>query len=605
MLKQRRGSPAFGHSKSAGRSMNNEQKIKVGSIAIVIVVLAAFALAAFSFNRVRVFGPLDQRSQNVSDFVSDILPPPEFVIEPYLEATLLLEHPGAFAEHRDHLAQLEKDYQAEDQHWRNSDLDADLKTQIASQSGVSAQHFWQELDDQFLPAAKAGDHAAMQASYARLTGIYETHRSQITALVVVAQKKLNELGAASAATMQWTAWMLVLMAMLVLGLIGWVLKMLRDTGAANKLAEEQAQLVVSSLGEGLEALANGDLTHRLNTPFAPSYENLRATFNHAIAQLAQLLDRVSDTARLVSTGAAEIRAASDDLAHRNQQQAAGVEETSAALNEVAAIVRQTATNAVSVQQSITGTHREAHDGGVVVQRATEAMAAIERSAHEISSIIGVIDGIAFQTNLLALNAGVEAARAGDAGKGFAVVANEVRALAQRSADAAKNIKTLITASTDQVGSGVQLVDETGKLLRHIVAQVGDISERVSEIAASAEKQAGTLNQVSTAMGEMDRVTQQNAAMVEQSTAASRSLADESKTLTQMVGRFHTGGAVGANPAAADTGATPFVRLGAKRGGAAGKSPNAGQLEPACAPLMTATLGNLALAPVAMEDWSQF
>ena len=288
----------------------------------------------------------------------------------------------------------------------------------------------------------------------------------------------------------------------------------------------------------------------------------------------------------------EIRAASDDLAHRNQQQAAGVEETSAAMNEVAAIVRQTATNAVSVQQSINGTHREANEGGVVVQRATEAMAAIERSSHEIGNIIGVIDGIAFQTNLLALNAGVEAARAGDAGKGFAVVANEVRALAQRSAEAAKNIKGLITASTDQVGSGVLLVDETGKLLRHIVAQVGEISERVADIATSAEKQAGTLSQVSNAMGEMDRVTQQNAAMVEEATAASRSLAEEASALTEMVGRFHTGAA--SSGSLPDVAATPFVRIRSK--------PVAPSKPAYSGP---ATLGNLALAPTEMEDWSQF
>ena len=602
--------------------MNNEQKIKGGSIAIVIVVLLSFVMAAYSFNRVRVYGPLDHKSQTLSDFVADILPPPEFVIEPYLEATLLLENPGRFVVHRDRLAQLEKDYQAEGQRWRASDLDADLKQQIASQSAVSAQQFWQELDERFLPAVKAGDHAAMQASYVRLTSAYATHRGQIDALVAMSRKKLVDVDVTSQSTMEWTAWMLAVMACVVLGLMGWVLKMLKDSGKSNVRAEEEAQQVVSSLAGGLNAMAQGDLTHRINIAFAPSYENLRITFNRTIEQLADVLDRVANTARLVSTGAAEIRAASDDMAHRNQQQAAGVEETSAALNEVAAIVQQTATNAVSVQQSITGTHREAHEGGVVVQRATEAMAAIERSALEISSSIGLIDGIAFQTNLLALNAGVEAARAGDAGKGFAVVANEVRALAQRSADAAKNIKALITASTDQVSSGVLLVDETGKLLRHIVTQVGEISERVSEIAASAEKQAATLQQVSTAMGEMDRVTQQNAAMVEESTAASRSLADESKTLTQMVGRFHIGVSASSQGmgAVVETGATPFVRMRSPLVSSSAHRPTGGAVDarPArtqCAPFQSAplqsgqsiptTVGNLALAPVEMDDWSQF
>ena len=572
--------------------MNIGQKVKIGSIAIVIAVLLSFAIAAYSFNQVRIYGPLDQKSQNVSDFVADILPPPEYVIEPYLEATLLLERPAEYAGHRDHLAKLEKDFLSEEQRWRGSNLDDGIKQQFASQSAVTAHQFWQEIDERFLPAARAGDHAAVAASYARLTKIYATHRGQIDELVAVSQKKLTDVDAVNAATMRWTGWLLAMMALVVLGLIGWVLKMLRDSGEANAQAEQQSQFVVSALGEGLSALAGGDMTHRITRPFAPSYENLRAAFNGTVEQLANLLDRVSETARRVSTGAVEIRAASDDLAHRNQQQAAGVEETSAAMNEVAAIVRQTATNAVSVQQSINGTHREANEGGVVVQRATEAMAAIERSSHEIGNIIGVIDGIAFQTNLLALNAGVEAARAGDAGKGFAVVANEVRALAQRSAEAAKNIKGLITASTDQVGSGVLLVDETGKLLRHIVAQVGEISERVADIASSAEKQAGTLGQVSTAMGEMDRVTQQNAAMVEEATAASRSLAEEASALTEMVARFHTGAA--SSGSVQEVAATPFVRV---------RSKPAASCKPAYSG--PATHGNLALAPTEMEDWSQF
>ncbi len=583
--------------------MNNELKIRTGSIAIVIVVLVAFVMAAYSFNRVRIFGPLDNRSDTYKTYISDIAPPPEFVIEPYLEASLLLQRPASFAGHRDRLAQLEKDFLQQEAHWRNSEMDDEMKVQIASQPVASAHAFWQELDNQFLPAVQANDTAAMQGSFARLSAIYATHHTQITTMLDVAQKRLDGLDATSASTMEWTAWMLAALGLIILGLIGWVVKMLRESLMANAEAERHHQFVVRSLGEGLGALAEGDMTFRLNTPFRPLCEHMRAKFNQSAEHLAGMIDSVSASARQVATGAAEIRAASDDLAQRNQQQAAGVEETSAALNEVSAIVRQTATNAVSVQQSITGTHREASDGGAVVQRATEAMAAIERSSQEISSIIGVIDGIAFQTNLLALNAGVEAARAGDAGKGFAVVANEVRALAQRSAEAAKNIKSLITVSTDQVGSGVMLVDETGKLLRHIVAQVGEISERVSDIAASAEKQAATLGQVSTAMGEMDRVTQQNAAMVEQSTAASRSLADESKTLTEMVGRFHTGNPLGVGqavgaPAAgvADAGATPFVRL---------RTAPAQRAAPGARSASPATVGNLALAPVEMDDWSQF
>jgi len=212
------------------------------------------------------------------------------------------------------------------------------------------------------------------------------------------------------------------------------------------------------------------------------------------------------------------------------------------MNHVTSNVGETARGAVSVQHSIGEAHQEATDGGVVVERAVAAMAAIERSAQEITQIINVIDGIAFQTNLLALNAGVEAARAGDAGKGFAVVANEVRALAQRSADAAKDIKELITASSEQVAGGVRLVGETGELLQKIVTRVGEINDKVRGIAQSTESQSTNLQQVNTAVAEMDRMTQHNAAMVEESTAAARSLAQEANQLTGLVSRFRTSGA---------------------------------------------------------------
>jgi len=252
-----------------------------------------------------------------------------------------------------------------------------------------------------------------------------------------------------------------------------------------------------------------------------------------------------------------------------------------------------------VQKTINEAHLEATEGGVVVSRAVEAMAAIERSAQEINQIIGVIDGIAFQTNLLALNAGVEAARAGDAGKGFAVVANEVRALAQRSADAAKEIKALITTSSEQVAGGVTLVRETGTLLGKIVHRVGEITGLVDEIAANANIQADGLEMVNTAVGEMDRVTQQNAAMVEEATAAARSLADEARELNTVVSRFQMESQSPVSSASqSHEAAIPFVRQPART------TPRAAAA-PAAAPMVR---GNLAIKPqadVSTDDWSEF
>ena len=315
----------------------------------------------------------------------------------------------------------------------------------------------------------------------------------------------------------------------------------RETGKINQTADARQKQVVTELAQGLNALADGDLTHRIDQPFAEEYEALRSSFNESAQRLSELMRNVAASAQGVSTGAGEIRAASDDLALRNEQQAASLEETAAAMNQVTQVLKETADNAAGVRKTIEEAHREASDGGVVVKRATEAMAGIERSSQEINQIISVIDGIAFQTNLLALNAGVDAARAGDAGKGFAVVANEVRALAQRSADAAKDIKSLITASTEQVSEGVTLVGETGSLLEKIVQRVGEISTLMSEIATSTENQSVNLQQVNSAVGDMDRMTQQNAAMVEQSTAAARSLADEAAELNRIVSSFKVAG----------------------------------------------------------------
>ncbi|MDE1906832.1 MAG: methyl-accepting chemotaxis protein, partial [Rhodospirillales bacterium] len=240
------------------------------------------------------------------------------------------------------------------------------------------------------------------------------------------------------------------------------------------------------------------------------------------------------------SGTGEIAAAADDLSRRTEQQAASLEETAAALDEITATVRRTAEGASHAHEVVTSAQTDAERSGVVVRDAVAAMSGIETSSQQISNIIGVIDEIAFQTNLLALNAGVEAARAGDAGRGFAVVASEVRALAQRSADAAKEIKSLISASTRQVISGVDLVGQTGTALARIVSQIGEISGVVRQIAASAQEQATGLHEVNAAVNQMDQVTQQNAAMVEQSTAACHSLAQETEKLATLTARFQIG-----------------------------------------------------------------
>ncbi len=317
--------------------------------------------------------------------------------------------------------------------------------------------------------------------------------------------------------------------------------------AATEATAAAQALVMNNLAAGLERLAAGDLLFRLNAAFAPEYEKLRADFNATVESLERTIQSVAANAQGVRSGAGEITQSADDLSRRTEQQAASLEQTAAALDEITATVRKTAEGANEARNVVQAAKADAERSGSVVSETVAAMSGIESSSKQISSIIGVIDEIAFQTNLLALNAGVEAARAGDAGRGFAVVATEVRALAQRSAGAAKEIKALIEASGSQVEAGVKLVGETGRALTRIVQQVERLNVLVSDIAGSAQEQAAGLNQVNSAVNQMDQVTQQNAAMVEESTAASHALAEEAEVLATLVGHFRLGEAVAHQP----------------------------------------------------------
>jgi methyl-accepting chemotaxis protein len=316
---------------------------------------------------------------------------------------------------------------------------------------------------------------------------------------------------------------------------------LRDMEAAFEVAGREQKAVVDVMARGLASLAGGDLSTRIAAQVASDYAALKNDFNAAAAGLEDAIRTISGVAGQIGSGTQEIAQASNDLSRRTEQQAASLEETAAALDEIAATVRQTADGAARATTEVASARTDAERSGQVVDQAVTAMGAIEDSSRRITQIIGVIDEIAFQTNLLALNAGVEAARAGDAGRGFAVVAQEVRALAQRSAEAAKEIKTLISTSSRQVGAGVDLVGQTGEALNRIVGRVAAIDDLVRQISSSSQEQASGLAEVNTAVNHMDQVVQQNAAMVEQATAATHSLKGETAQLVSLVGRFKIGG----------------------------------------------------------------
>jgi methyl-accepting chemotaxis protein len=376
------------------------------------------------------------------------------------------------------------------------------------------------------------------------------------------------------------------------GALGRAMRALQDQLLrAEKSKAEQVELIVSTLGAALARFKEGDLAARVTAALEGPFARLKTDFNAMASELEQVIGSVASTASGVQTGSTEIRAASDDLAGRTEQQAASLESAANAMREVTSKVEQSAHNAGAVRETIVRATERANAGGDVVKRAVGAMDSIVESSKTITQIIDLIDGIAFQTNLLALNAGVEAARAGEAGRGFAVVANEVRALAQRSAEAARDIKGLISGSAQHVEMGVHLVSETGEALDAIITQVAEIGALVEGIATAAVDQATSISKVNVTMGELDRMTQQNAAMVEESAAASRNLSGQAANLANLVARFRGSGI---SASAAMVSAPPAPRY----------APAA----PAPRPIATAAPapvhGNLAVE-LDEDNWSEF
>ncbi|MEX3008447.1 methyl-accepting chemotaxis protein [Hoeflea sp. TYP-13] len=346
----------------------------------------------------------------------------------------------------------------------------------------------------------------------------------------------------------------------------------------------QTREAVEALAEGLERLAHGDVSATIDTPFKPDLESLRQNYNETALKLRSTLAAVQESTSSLRSNANEVHVAADDLARRTEQQAASLEETSAALEEITVTVNTASERAEEASRMVAETKDSAEQSGQVVANAMSAMQRIETASNEISNIINVIDEIAFQTNLLALNAGVEAARAGEAGRGFAVVAQEVRELAQRSATAAKDIKELITKSGGEVKTGVELVNATGSALSKIGEDVNRINDHVDAIATGAREQAVGIQGINSAIGQMDRTTQQNAAMVEENNAVSQMLATDSSKLGSIVEQFKL-----------DDSDVQMVRNADDRP----VSPPAPKQKPARA----AFIGNTALAE--SEDWTEF
>lgn len=350
---------------------------------------------------------------------------------------------------------------------------------------------------------------------------------------------------------------------------------------------------VKEIGVGLGNVAAGNLACEIAEPFIPALDKLRLDFNHSVEMLRSAMQAVGDNASNIDGAAGEVSAAANDLARRTEQQAASVEETAAALDQITATVKNSAKRAEEAGGLVARTRASAEKSGTVVQQAVATMGEIERSSREIGSITDMMDEIAFQTNLLALNAGVEAARAGDAGKGFAVVAQEVRVLAQRAADAAKEIKSLIDKSNNEVKSGVALVGETGTALQTIIGDVQEISSHVLAIVEASREQSTALGEVNTAVSSIDQGTQQNAAMVEETSAASANLASQAEQLKALLATFRL-------ESDRENAKRPEERAAPAHN--AGTRPALVRAVPK--PVRYATQGSAALAP-RQDDWEEF
>jgi methyl-accepting chemotaxis protein len=307
--------------------------------------------------------------------------------------------------------------------------------------------------------------------------------------------------------------------------------------AIEQAIGQERDLVARSIGEGLSRLAEKDLTYRISSDLPDAYLRLRDNFNMAASELEAAMLNVTEGAGAIDVSAAEISSASDSLSRRTEMQAASLEESAAALEQITATVKKSALGALAAREAVSSTAKDANKSAAIVREAITVMDGISKSSGQMSQIIGVIDEIAFQTNLLALNASVEAARAGVAGRGFAVVAAEVRALSLRSAEAAKEIKALISSARSQVKDGVRIVGDTGQSLERIVEEILRISAVVDDFAAAAKEEATALAEVNVAIAQMDQITQENAAMVEESTAATQTLANETGRLADLVQKF--------------------------------------------------------------------
>ena len=561
-------------------------RVRSGAMALILLLAIAFAVSAWRIHTIRMGGPMHRASMQIADLNADILPPPEYIIEPYLEATLLLDHPDRLPLARARLAELRKVYDDRHAVWSQSDLPDRLKRAILADTHVPAMRFWQAVEGPFLDAIAANDIAAARRSYVQLSEAYDAHRKAIDALVRATSEEQAALGDRSAQSLGASLIVLAVLALALFGTIGWfawwltqqIARPLSEVAQAttalsrgqdmaipyreradelgdiaqavarfHAAAQSRAEMDAAHLAEqekvgamlatALTALETGDLRHRITAPFPGMYEPVRQSFNRAAGALSAMLRTAIASARNIGTGSSEIATASEDLARRTEGTAHALQETSSAIQLIENRLKSSSQSAETTMTRAEQAGTAVRAGRNTAQNAAAAMNSVSERANAIDTVVEGLDKIAFQTRVLAMNAAVEAGRAGEAGRGFAVVADLVSALALRAEEEAKRGRDLINETQSDVALAASEVRAVDSALGDIVEDFDGVQALLQALREDNRSQATAISDITRSVMDMETATQQNAAMVEQTSAAARSLDREASTLLRNAEAF--------------------------------------------------------------------